>query len=105
MSTWTGPWRVANDDKEHAYAVQHLVIAERRDVHVVMMQFFADDQVEITGELLKVFHQLENQGERHIRSISAINRAASGDEFVVKVAWEGREETESTWEDGVAPVS
>ena len=48
---------------------------------------------------------MENQGERHIRSISAINRAASGDEFVVKVAWEGREETESTWEDGVAPVS
>ena len=21
MSTWTGPWRVANDDKEHVYAV------------------------------------------------------------------------------------
>ena len=22
MSTWTGPWRVANDDKEHVYVVQ-----------------------------------------------------------------------------------
>ena len=25
MSSWTGRWRVANDDKEHVYAVQHLV--------------------------------------------------------------------------------
>ena len=44
---------------------------------------------------------MENQGEYHIRSISAIKRAASGDDFVVKVAWERLEEAESTWE----PVS
>ena len=44
---------------------------------------------------------MENRGEYHIRIISAIKRAASGDEFVVKVAWEGLEEAESTW----APVS
>ena len=59
---------------------------------------YVDDKLEITGELRKVFQQLENQGEYHIRSISAIKRAASGDEFVVKVAWEGLEEAESTWE-------
>ena len=100
MSTCTGPWRVANNDKEHAYAVLHLIMGELRDVHVAGMRFYADDQLEITGEL-KVFQQLENQGEHHIRSISAIKRAASGDEFVVKVAWEGLEEPESTWE----PVS
>ena len=101
MNTWTGPWRVANDDKEHVYAVQHLVTAELRDVHVARMRFYADDQLEITGELLKVFQQLENQGEYHIRSISAIKWAASGDEFVVTVAWEGLEKAESTW----GPVS
>ena len=61
----------------------------------------ADDKLEITDELGKVFQQLENQGEYNIRSISAIMRAASGDEFVVKVAWEGLEEAKSTWE----PVS
>ena len=101
MSTWTRPWRVANDDKEHVYVVQHLVTAELRDVHVARMQFYADDQLEITGELLKVFQQLENQGEYHIRSISAAKQAASGDEFVAKVAWERQEKAESTWE----PVS
>ena len=74
MNTWTGPWRVANDDKEHAYAVQHLITAELRDVHVARMRFYADDQLKITDELLKVFQQLENQGEYHIRSISSINR-------------------------------
>ena len=64
-----------------------MVTAELRDVHVTRMRFYVDDQLEITGELLKVFQQLENQGEYHIRGISAIKRAASGDEFVVKVAW------------------
>ena len=44
---------------------------------------------------------MENQGEYHIRFISAIKRAASGDEFVVKVTWEGLQEANSTWE----PVS
>ena len=61
MSTWTGPWRVANDDKEHVYAVQHLVTAELRDVHVARVRFYADDQLEITGEVLKVFHQLRTR--------------------------------------------
>ena len=62
---------------------------------------YADTKLEITGELRKVFQHLENQGEYHIRSLSAIKRAASGDEFVVKGALEGLEEAESTWE----PVS
>ena len=44
---------------------------------------------------------MENQGEYHIRIISAIKRASSADEFVVKVAWEGLEEAERTSE----PVS
>ena len=39
MSTWTGPWRVVKDDKEHVFAVQHLVTAELRDVHVTRMRF------------------------------------------------------------------
>ena len=81
MSTWTGPWRVANDDKKHVYAVQHLVTGELRDVHVARMRFYDHDQLEIAGEL-KVFQQLENQGKYHIRSTLAIKRAASGDEFV-----------------------
>ena len=59
---------------------------KRCDVHLARMWFYADDKLEITGELRKVFQQLENQDEYHIRSISAIKRAASGDELVVKVA-------------------
>ena len=70
---------------------------ELRDVHMPRMRFYADDNLEIIGELLKVFKQVENQGEYHIRGISAIKQTAS-DELVVKVAWEGLEEAESTWE-------
>ena len=100
ITTWTGPWRVANDDKAHVYAMQHLATAELRDVHVARMPVFADDKLEITGER-KVFQQLENQGEYHIRSISSFKRVARGDKFVVKVARERLEEAKSTWE----PVS
>ena len=75
--------------------------AELRDVHVARMRVYADDQFDTTGEFLKVIQQLENQGKYHIQSISAIKPAARGDEFVVKVAREGLEGAESTWE----PVS
>ena len=81
MSTWTRPSRVTDDDKEHGYAVQRLVTAKRHDVHVARMRFYADDQLEITCELLKFFQQLENLEEHHIWSISAIKQAAGGDDF------------------------
>ena len=55
------------------YAVQHLV--ELRDVDVSRIRLYADDQLEVTGELLTVSKKLENHGEYHIRSISGIKRA------------------------------
>ena len=79
MTTWIGPWRVAND-KEHVYAVQHLVIAELRNVHVVRMRFNADTQFEITGELLKAFHQLRTKASTTFgasRLSSALQAATS----------------------------
>ena len=53
MSTWTGPWHVTNDDREHECAVQHLVTAKPRDVDVARMRVYAYDKLEITGELCK----------------------------------------------------
>ena len=41
-------------NKEHVYAVQHMVKAELGDVHVARVRFYADDKLEIAGELLKV---------------------------------------------------
>ena len=42
-NNWTGPWRVANGDEEHAYAVQDLIACELRDVHVARMRFDAQN--------------------------------------------------------------
>ena len=64
-----------NYEKEHVYAVQRLVTAEPRDVHAERMRVYADDKLEVTGGLLKVFQQLENQGKYHIRSTTAMKRA------------------------------
>ena len=90
-----------NYNKEHVYAVQRLVTAKPRDAHAERMRVYADDKLEVTGGLLKVFQQLEKQEEYHIWSTTAINRAASGNEFVVNVAWEALEKAKSTWK----PVS
>ena len=77
---------------------RHLVTAELRNVHVARMRFTPMTSSRSPASSAK---QLGNQGEYHIRSIFAIKWAPSGDEFVVKVAWEGLEEAEITWE----PVS
>ena len=45
---------MTNYDKEHEYAVQRLVTAEPRDVHADKTRVYADDKLEISGELLKV---------------------------------------------------
>ena len=92
MSTWTGPWRVAYDDKEHVYAVKHLVTAEMRKAHVVRMWFYADDQLENTGELLKVSHQMRTRASTTSGASRLSSGLQRGDEFVVKVAWERLEE-------------
>ena len=55
-----------NYDKEHVYAVQRLVTAEPRDVHQEKMRVYADDKLEVTGGLLKVFQQLEKHGKYYI---------------------------------------
>ena len=44
------------------------------------------------------FYNSWSKGVYHIRSISALKRAVRGDEFVVKVAGEGLEKAERTWE-------
>ena len=86
VSTWTGAWRVVDDDKVHVNAVQHLLTAELRDVHVVSMRFHTGDQLEITGELQTVSHQLRTRAS----TTSRASRPSSGLQaaFVVKLAWE-----------------
>ena len=48
MSTWTGPWRVANDDRDHVYTVENLVNGETREVHVARTKFYADKDLHVT---------------------------------------------------------
>ena len=92
LSTRTGPLRVANDDKEHMCAVQRLVTAELRDVHLARMRFTLVTSSRSPASSAGFSNNWRTRVST--RSISAIAGAASGDEFVVKVAWEGLEEAE-----------
>ena len=101
VSTWTGPWRVVNDDRDHLYVVQNIVTRERKDVHVARMRYYCDAKLRVTSRVQDIFQYLEHQAEYHIRRISEIRKATLGDEYVVLVQWEGLDKAESTWE----PVS
>ena len=46
--------------------MKRIVRAEPRDVHVDRMRVYADDKLEVTGGLLKVFQQLEKHGKYYI---------------------------------------
>ena len=61
-SIWTGPWRVPTNDQKLVYVEKHLVIAELSEVLVVWMRVYADDHLEITGELRMIFQQLITRG-------------------------------------------
>ena len=82
MGTWTGPWRVATDDKEHVYAVQHLVTAELRDVHVARMRFYADDKLGFTpmtsSRLPASSSRFFNDGRTRASTTSGASRLSSG---------------------------
>ena len=101
VSSWTGPWRVVNDDRDHLYVVQNIVTGETRDVHVARMLFYCDAILRVTSRLQDSFQHLEHQAEYHIRGIPEIKKATLGDEYVVLVQWERLDEAKSTWE----PVS
>ena len=101
VSTWTGPWRVVNDDREHVYIVENIVTGETRDVHVARMRFYSDRHLQVTKRLQDVFQHREYQGEYHIRGITDVKKAKRSDEYVVRVLWEGMDDEECTWE----PVS
>ena len=98
MNTWTGPWRVENDDREHVYTVSNIVTGEARETHVTRMRFYADRDLNVTSTFKQVFQHIDQQGEYHIRAITDVKRARMGDEYVVKVLWEGLEDDEGTWE-------
>ena len=58
----------------------------------VRMWFYADDQLENTGELLKVSHQMRTRASTTSGASRLSSGLQRGDEFVVKVAWERLEE-------------
>ena len=51
VSTWIGPWRIVTADKVHVYGVQSIITGEVKDVHVVRLRFYVDEDLETTAGL------------------------------------------------------
>ena len=50
--TWTGPHRIIRAD-EHSFRIQHLVTEDEVDVHPSRLKYYADDQLNVTQELIE----------------------------------------------------
>ena len=69
--------------------MQPLDTAKLRDVGVTRMRYYADDQLGIAGELLKVCQQLENKAKHNIRSISTIPGLQTATNYLSR--WPGKD--------------
>ena len=98
VSTWTGPRRIVTADKVHVYSVQNIVTGEVKDVDVVHLWFYADEDLEMPATLKKVFQYVFMQGGLEMAEIVDISEAKDGQGFGVKVNWIRFDEGESSWE-------
>ena len=98
MNTWTGPWRVVSKPGGHVYGVEDIATGRSREVHIAWMRPYADASLNVTAELKEVFNNLESQGDFDMERIEAVDVAANGEGYVVKMEWVGLDEEETTWE-------
>lgn len=80
---------MVSDDRKHVYEVQHLATGETRDAHVVRLRFYADKDLEVSKRITRVFHHVKHQVEYFIESIGEVIKAERGDEYAVRVYWQG----------------
>lgn len=66
------------------------------------MRFYADKALEVTDRIVNVFQHLEHQTWYHIEWVTQVKKAATADEHVARVKWQGLDEEESTWESDIA---
>ncbi|GMF57135.1 unnamed protein product [Phytophthora fragariaefolia] len=92
---WVGPYRVVGS-VEYYFTVEHLVNGSTMDVHPSRLNFYADDSLNVTEELLD---HIASQGT--LLAVEAIvNHKLNSDieAYEVKVKWLGLETIEDSWE-------
>ena len=79
-------------------AVQHLITAELRDVHVARTRFTLITSSRSPASSSRFSKNWRTRASTTSGASRLSKRAESSEEFVVKVAWEGLEEAKITWE-------
>uniref|UniRef100_H3H850 Chromo domain-containing protein n=1 Tax=Phytophthora ramorum TaxID=164328 RepID=H3H850_PHYRM len=93
--TWVGPYRVVRADT-HSFRVQHLVTGDELDVHASRLKMYADEDLEVTDELLE---HVSAQG-----IVLAVDKLVSHrwnndiKDYEIKVRWKGLEVIEDSYE-------
>uniref|UniRef100_H3H8F2 Chromo domain-containing protein n=1 Tax=Phytophthora ramorum TaxID=164328 RepID=H3H8F2_PHYRM len=93
--TWVGPYRVVRADT-HSFRVQHLVTGDELDVHASRLKMYADEDFEVTDELLE---HVSAQG-----IVQAVDKLVSHrwnndiKNYEIKVRWKGLESIEDSYE-------
>ena len=56
MNTWTRPWKVVSDDREHVYTVEYIISGDVHDAHVARLKFYADKELNVTRRIQEISH-------------------------------------------------
>lgn len=96
QSVWKGPFRVVGTKSKCVFRIQHLVTGKTMDAHVTRMKFYADDNLELTEELVE---HVSNQGfELLVEAINDYRYADQRKSWELLLSWSGFEQVEDSWE-------
>ncbi|ETP27552.1 hypothetical protein F442_23171, partial [Phytophthora nicotianae P10297] len=95
LVTWVGPYVVTEAHSRH-FVVRDLVTGKSRDVHASRLKFFADSDLEVTGELLQ--HVTSQGVVLDVDKIKQHRWNAQRKDYELYVTWHGLEDIEDSWE-------
>lgn len=93
---WRGPFRVIDAASEHIFTIEDMHTKQSYTVHSSRLKFYHDASLNMTAEILD---HVSRQGLIYtVRELKDIAWNKSHKRWEVLVAWDGFEDSESTWE-------
>ena len=93
---WRGPFRVIDTTSDHVFTIEDLHTKKSYIVHSSRLKFYHDASLNMTAEIMD---HVSRQGLIYtVRELKDISWNKSHKRWEVLVAWDGFEDSESTWE-------
>ena len=92
---WHGPYKIVDLHDNYTFSVENLLTHEIHKVHGNRIQFYSDDRLNITEEILNQFAY--DTSSRHIDKIIDARMNSTNDDIEFLVKWKGFTDFENSW--------